>query len=576
MRTSLKATTAHLTFLVVITWLVYANSLSVPFLFDDFISIVNNPAISSVYALTDDDQLDNIQMFPDLRNSIKIRTFSYLTFFINRHLNGLNPVGYHLVNISIHAANACFVYLLTTTLMSLACKRSSGTPVPALTSFNTNWTALIAALLFAVHPVQTSAVTYITQRFTSLVTLLYLLALILYINGRCSESNKKGITYLLLSFMTTMLAMDTKEIAFTIPIVITIVEMMFLNGRLPKRLLTLVPFYLTMLTIPLTIWSINSNENGFGKAFLEATNMMNLDNIPRSSYLFTQFRVIMTYFRVMLFPVNLNFDYNYHVFNSFMDPQVFSSFAILIIFLFSGLYFLKRARNQSDPRCAHFRMGAFGIFWFFITISMTSSIIPINDVINEYRLYLPSVGFILFLTFIVDALLSSSSSLELSARYRKCGAVFCAVVICVLAVATVSRNQVYQDRLKLWQDVVRKSPGKLRSSDILANVYMSRNMPDAAIETLKDLVRLNPRLGKPHYYLGSVYLQLNRFEEALEEFKMALAIRRDKAEIHIGLTEAYLGLGKISPAMDSLRTVIQLEPNNPAVPQLLNRLNRLN
>ncbi|MDD2900044.1 MAG: tetratricopeptide repeat protein [Desulfuromonadaceae bacterium] len=565
MQSKINNTTVHLALLVILSVAIYANSLSVPFLFDDFVSIVNNPAISDYSALLDTEMLDDFQIVTDLKNNIKTRTFSFLTFAVNRQVGGLNPVGYHLVNVFFHAVNACLVYLLVSYLLTLAFRKSEMTIEPP----NCKLLALIVSLLFVVHPIQTSAVTYITQRFTTLATLLYLSALIMYIKGRCSDSNKKAVLFFVTSFFLTALAMDTKEIAFTIPFVMTITELVFFSGRTARRLLTLAPFYLTLLIIPLTLWSMLPENTEFSKGVIETTNMMNLDKIPRASYLFTQFRVIVTYMRLLIFPVNQNFDYNYPVFHSFTEPPVLISFIFLVILLSVGFYFLVRASNSADPNNVNFRMGGFGLIWFFVTLSMTSSVIPINDVINEYRLYLPSVGFIIFVISTVSILLCSVADTLKPTLIKVC-VISSVTVVCIFALSTVTRNRVYQDRLVLWQDVAQKSPGKLRPAYNLAEMYMSRNMPDSAIETLENLIRLNPTLGKPHCFLGLAFLRLNRFDAALAEYKKAQAVRNDKAEVHIGLAEAYLGLGKTALAVDSLNTAGRLEPNNPKVRQLFN------
>ena len=177
-------------------------------------------------------------------------------------------------------------------------------------------------------------------------------------------------------------------------------------------------------------------------------------------------------------------------------------------------------------------MISFGIFWFFITLSMSSSIIPINDVINEYRLYLPSIGFFIFAVYGISASLQSLSPAKIPIC-RKVVTFLSAMVVCLLALTTVSRNRVWQDVLVFWQDVIQKSPGKIRPAQILSAEYLSRSMHEEAVATLQNLEALNPRLGKPHFLLGSMYLKLGRFDESVDEFKKAQAVRNDKAEVYV-------------------------------------------
>lgn len=564
MKAKLSHSTTHLAILILVTCLVYANSLSVPFIFDDHTSIVNNPAVRDFRIMTDSDLLDNAPMLPDLRNSIKTRTVSYLTLAGNYSLNGLHPKGYHLVNTLIHVSTVCLVYLMVVRLMLLARSPDIDSGV---TLTGARWLALITALLYGVHPVHTSAVTYITQRFTSLVALFYLLAIVTYLKARSAEVKRTALVWYLACFVVTVLAMDTKETAFTIPLMLTIIDYLFLAGETRQRLKFLLPMYLTMFIIPLTLWTIVLTDKGVTPYLLEATGLMNLDNIPRASYLFTQFRVIITYFRILLWPANLNLDYDYPIFHSFFAPPVMISCAVLVLFFAAGIYLLYRARQANEQYRANYKVGAFGIFWFFLTISMTSSVIPINDVINEYRLYLPSIGFILLLVCLGDTLWQSVL-LSRPRVYLGGMKLILVGIASALALTTMARNLVWQNRLGFWQDVASKSPGKPRPVHILSNIYLEHNMPDKAIAVLLELIRRNPTLGKPHVYLGNVYLPLGRYKEALEEFNKALAVRKDKAEIHLGLAQAYLGLGETAKAREALAMVSKLEPTNPVVPEI--------
>ena len=116
-------------------------------------------------------------------------------------------------------------------------------------------------------------------------------------------------------------------------------------------------------------------------------------DVSRWDYLNTQFRVIVTYIRLLFFPVNQNLDYDYPIYRTFFTPPVFLSFLFLLGIFCWGIYLLYRSYKSDQANRFWYRLIAFGIFWFFVTLSVESSIIPIQDVIYEHRLYLPSVGF---------------------------------------------------------------------------------------------------------------------------------------------------------------------------------------
>ena len=125
-------------------------------------------------------------------------------------------------------------------------------------------------------------------------------------------------------------------------------------------------------------------------------------NIPRWDYFLTQFSVITTYIGLIFFPINQNLDYDFPIFNTLLTPDVFLPFLLLIFISGLGIYMFSISRTHDKA----YRIIAFGIFWFFITLSVESSFIPIVDVIFEHRIYLPSVGLFLSLTAVVYLLLN--------------------------------------------------------------------------------------------------------------------------------------------------------------------------
>jgi len=553
---------AHLALLVLATGLVYASGRSAPFVHDDYGSILHNPVIFDPSLLVETDRLDAQPLDPDLRNSIRARTFSYLTFALNARVAGFDPISFRAVNVAIHAINACLVYLLVAGLLAAARRGTSADPDPPAPA-RTSGLALVVALLFAVHPISTNAVTYITQRFTSLVALLYLGALAAYVAARAARSRRSAAAYLVVSLGATALAMDTKETAFTIPLALTLVEVLFFVAPRARRALLLAPFYATMIIIPATILTSVPAESALPGRLLQATDLMNLDHISRSSYLFTQFRVIVTYLRLLLLPTGLNFDRDYPVFHDLLAPPVLASLVALAALFAGGLVLLARARRRQDDVGAHLRLGGFGLLFFFLALAMSSSVIPINDVINEYRAYLPSVGFFLALVATGEALLLSRAP-DRPWLARRAVAVGCAIWIGALGVSTIARNSLWSDGLAFAQDTWRKSPAKIRVAEVLANQYLARGMGKAALATLYELARLNPTLGKPHLLLGMTHLRLGRTNDAVAELERARAIRSDRAEIHLGLVQAYTAQGRPDLASRAYEEAVRLDPKAAA------------
>ena len=135
-------------------------------------------------------------------------------------------------------------------------------------------------------------------------------------------------------------------------------------------------------------------------------------------------------------------------------------------------------------------MIAFGIFWFFLTLTVESSIIPIIDVLFEHRVYLPSVGF--FLVVAVLAVLLGRRLAGRSARFSAAGVILAALVVALLAGATVKRNQVWADEITLWQDVTRKAPNRSRPWNNLGYAYLRNTQPQLALKALLRSIAIDP------------------------------------------------------------------------------------
>ena len=173
----------HAALVIAVGLVIYANTLQVPFIFDDTGNLVENPLI-----------IDLANFFDPARyhryfGGLTSRYFGYLTFALNYRLHGYDVTGYHLVNIAIHIISALLVYRLVS-LTFRAC-RLSGPCDSAAASGRESFVALLAALLFVAHPIQTQAVTYIVQRFASLAALFYLLSVTCYLQARllCRRPN---------------------------------------------------------------------------------------------------------------------------------------------------------------------------------------------------------------------------------------------------------------------------------------------------------------------------------------------------------------------------------------------------
>ena len=369
--------------IIILGTIIYSNTFDASWHFDDHTAIVENYNIRNLKATA--------------AAVGASRWIGFTTFALNYHFGKLDVFGYHLVNIGIHLISAILVYFLVLlTLKTPYLKDSSISRYTASLS-------LASALIFVAHPIQTQAVTYIAQRFTSLAALFYLLSLVLFIKARLQ--NLRGAKFYspshlgcyLGSLLAAFLAMKTKEITITLPAIILLYEFFFFSPSLRsflKKLVYLTPLLLTFFIIPLMRYRLTlfGMAGGTFIGIAEVGDVIGdatqeTSSLSRTDYLLTQFNVITTYIRLLFFPVNQNLDYDYPISRTLFEFPTLLSFLFLTSVVAFGGWMFKKSRLIS-----------FGIFWFFITLSVESSIIPIRDVIFEHRVYLPSVGFVIFLT----------------------------------------------------------------------------------------------------------------------------------------------------------------------------------
>lgn len=562
---------AHLTVVALVGILIYSNTMHSPIVFDDENYISNNPAIRSFRSFVDADYAEQLMNKGVLDQNFRTRTVTFFTFALNYQLLGNSIVGYHLVNLFIHLLNATLVYWLTGLTM-----RTPFARVRVAAGSTPGITAMLTALFFVSHPVQTQAITYISQRFTSLATLFCLLSLVSYVSWRLAAAANPGPSeksrfsefignrpgFYGLSLVSALLAMKTKEISFTLPIMICLYEYFFFTDDTRKRRLwlLLLPFLLTMSIIPLTL---------FGeKARYDDINFL-VESLPESGlsmpliYLFTQFTVIVTYLRLLILPVNQNLDYSYPIFEGFFQAPVLLSFLLLTAIAGLGVYLFVRSRRPPVVAQAFWlRLIAFGIFWFFLGLSVESSVIVLRDVIFEHRLYLPSVGFCLSLVA-VSQIIRSRVGL-LGGKILTIGMV---ALIIAWSGAAYLRNSLWRDPVLLWTDTVQKSPDKYRPHFALGNAYSSRGRDQEAIREYREALKADPTSVEAYGHLAEIHLRHRDYVAALAMLEKAAECKdADSApQLYNTLGELYFRAGRLTEAEAALSKAIPLDPH-PAEP----------
>lgn len=534
--------------------LVYSNSFEAEFQLDDNFHILNRKDIQDINNYTYLQKWSNINQRP----------LSTFTLAINYQVHGFKVFGYHLFNLIIHLLSAIFVYLLTNQILqSPAIKEKTVKRHRRLIAF-------FCGLVFVMHPIQTESVTYVIQRMTSLAGLFYLMSASFYIKGRYAMIKDKitlSATFMVISILSAVLAILSKQIAITIPAAFLLIELFFVRNK-DKKLCK--KFFYTGLIILVSLILL---VICFGEIPRET------DRISRYDYAITQLRVFTKYLQLSVFPIVQNLDYDFHVSHSLKGTKEIISLIVVTLFIFAGFFLYKKHRVY-----------AFGLFWFIITLSVESTIIPINDVIFEHRLYLPLFGIILILTMLLFEIFSKKNI--------RIFIISMMLISLFYGILTYARNEVWQSNYSLWKDVVEKSPNKARPHLNYGNALLERgdmqraithftksikadpqNWPayfnrgnvristgnyKGAIEDLNIFIEQYPNLPDPRNNLGKAKMLTGDFGGAILEFNKTLELDStfDKAWFNRGNTRMFIG--DYQGAINDFRKSLQFNPGNPS------------
>jgi len=471
---------------------VYSNVFKSPFVFDDEYNIINDHA-----------HIRGLSYYTSPEKWFKWRAVTNFTFALDYKLGKFSTLPYHLTNIFIHIINSLLVYLVSLTLFQTWLNRSIIKPVQSVQTMSA-----FAALIFAGHPVQTMAVTYITQRYASMSVLFYLLSVFLYLKARQAEQKSSGALCFAGSLVSGLLALLSKENAASLPAAIVLVEFLVLQkpGEGRKKILTGlgIAFIFWILFAGYTISNAKSNLTWLNQ---NAT-------IGLWDYLCTQFNVLVIYLRILVLPVNQNMDYNYRYKAGFMDGATPLAFLVLAVLIAVAII-----NYRKRP------VVTFSISWYFIAHSVESMMPLTLNAMYEYRLYLPMFGFAILAVYYLELLLRRSKKL----------AAVPLILVLVLGAATFRRNFAWKSEWSVWQDVYEKSPDNPRALVSLGFLFGTQGKHGQEIEYYQKAIQLKPDYAKAHYNLGVALADKGELGEAENHFAQAVRFEPYNISNHINL-----------------------------------------
>lgn len=503
----------------------YSNTLFAPFIYD---------------GLSLKRQLRTITTDPATWLRPPPRTVGYLTFDVQNTVHGGWLPGYHFVNIAIHiAASVCLFWLIYLTIVkSPACRRL----VPAAVAIGA-----MAALIFELHPLQTQSVTYLYQRFESLMGALVIASMLLFCHS-CftdSERDRRSVAYLVASGLAICLAIGTKESGAMAPFVLLWFDRVFVSPN----------------------WKILARQRGwfyglFGVVFAGgviflylnrshyvAGGIFDTETVGPLLYAFHQPYVILRYLQLFFWPQGLCLDWNLQ----FQPPSRLIPALAAVVAL--GVYTLWAAWRRP---VLGFLLGA-----FFLTLAPTSSFAPIRDLAYEHRMYLPVAPLGVLVVGLAREVMEYLS-VRPTLKWLAAGA-----VVVALGVTTYRRNEVYNDGVVLWVDVIKKAPYSARARLNLGVLFEEQGRKREAIEMYLQALQLAPQVTAAHVALAELLLPFDRGRAIYHARK---AVEKSRSADNLNNLGMILVGEDPDEAERCFRESLAKDPNHFAAGQNLKRL----
>ncbi|MBF0274061.1 MAG: tetratricopeptide repeat protein [Nitrospinae bacterium] len=527
---------------------------------DDYLAIIGNPFVEKIHGIKDYFK-DQTPFF------LSHRAFPILSFAFNYHFFGDKEYSFHAVSIIFHLLNAYLIYFLLTFLGYRYIDRDKA---------NIRLAVFLTVLIFIVHPLHTNSVSYLSKRDVLFEAFFYLLAFYTYLHFR--HGNKKKVLYGLSVLVCFILAFWSKETAITFPVVVFFYELCFIQ-RSKKELKTffiVAGFIFLLLLIYVFFFykgvGLLNYRPGGGEAVYGFSSTELWGPVEN---MYSQSIVLLHYWKMFLLPLpsflNLDHGFPLHSHFSFVVGAAII-INIFLLFLAYGLY----KRN--------YLLSAFGILWFYVALLPESSVLPIKELMVDYRTYPASLGFILIL---FEVIVLNVSRVKF----------FIGGVIFLFMLGTIERNTICDTNLTLWKDVVKKSPQSDRGHINLGIEYQKKQMNDEALQEYKAALKINPdsyainknlagfyinNVNKPKealYYLNrlktlgladySDYAEMSRlysligyFDDAYRSVSLLLKIAPEKPDGHYWLGMLLKSIGKTDEAIIAFKNALKIDPNH--------------
>ncbi|MEW4563232.1 tetratricopeptide repeat protein [Bremerella sp. JC770] len=510
----------------------YHQTIDFPFHFDGQQHIVENPNIGEL----------SWNNFPS-----RSRSLVSTSWRLNYRVSGKNPFGYHLVNIAIHTASGLLLF-------GLVYRTLRFDSLPNRYRDQAGILSGIIALVWTVHPLQTQAVTYIIQRYESLMGMLLFLAVFCL---ACSANSSRKWLWFGGCVLACYLAMVSKEVAVVLPLLLLWYDRAFISPSWKSLARNHFPLHIAafctwLVLLPIAGQSEQTLQH-HNVAYVVETSLVDGQVVEQSvgswDYLLSQPQAILLYLRLVLVPYGQSLDHGWRATTTLTQAALPG----MIILVLLGCTFWSMFKY---PRWSF--LGG----WFFLVLAPTSSILPIKDVAVEHRMYVPSAAVLALVVLLVFEGLCRQygSRKQAVGQIRRSMLVAGVATTLLLAGVTLARNEVYRTRLGIWQDVVAKAPDFARGHYGIARTFVDAGQLELAVPPLQRALELDPAYAEAYVTLGRI-VRSNQPDYATQLFAAAVKIAPNYSEAHNNLGAM---LSKKSPeiALSHYRQAIELNQRN--------------
>lgn len=503
--------------IVVAAFAAYANSLRVPFFFDDPIAILDNPSIRNLAALGD------VLSPPNNGSGVTGRPLVNLSLAINHALGGTAVGGYHFLNILIHAlAGLALFGVVRRTLLQPALRdRFDGAALLL---------ALAGAALWVLHPLQTESVTCVIQRTELLVGLFYLATFYCYL--RATEAGSRPWTSLAIT--SCFAGMASKEVMVTAPFLVLLHDRTFVAGSFAEAWRQRRGLYLGLAaSLGLLAFLVLSGGGTRGEA--AGFNV----GVAWWAYALKQCEAIWLYLKLTVWPHPLVLYYGTDVVTNPLAvwPQI-----IGIVALVAGTIWALWRRPM---------LGFLGM-WTLGILAPSSSVVPlVSQTVSEHRMYLPLAA---PLAFGVAALFFHIGRRAIVAT---------ALLALLFGAVSIRRNADYRNKLTIWTDTVAKAPANARARVNLGDSLVRAGQPAAALEQFQIALKLEPTAAETRYNIATILIDAGRPAEAIPFCEEAIRLKPTFANAYNNLGTSLLQIGRTQEGVAQLQTALRLKPDIP-------------